>query len=1068
MKTLLALAMTVGIIAGSDAQEQPFRFTGAACATPPPLHCPDADCPSDRVINQGAVVEMKTRRTYFLDYPCDLKSGEKVTFILSLHGAGSYGNWQRHYFPIMDLKDKHRLVIATPNSPTRTWSASDDEYLQNIVEFVTGQLGRERIAAFWLAGHSQGGMTSNRLLRTDYFKNKVDGWLSLSGGRLGGQPGRVSFGNVTPSATAATAGGAAPAISAQAAALTELPSADFSFIYTTGEREIDAKGVPPASAWAAKYGCGARGAAKEIVDTKGGYIYDRSRQKPPNPAWGLLPGSGTAQVMTYGGCRDGRVVADVVRLAKGHTEGLEPHVTDELVRLMLSAKGGKLQQVAAPTSQGSSSPKPSPFATATADKQASSPGQSRALAIEDYYRIKTVGDAQISPNGRWVVYTVSTRVEEDNTNAIETYVAAADGAAAPRRITHESRNVASPRWTDDNLLEYTLNARVDSSVFVGGDRPRQEPAARFKVAIDAPVATPVASTASPTGVLSADGKSRALARDLPRAPVPEIAATEFEKRHAARFNGRTFDWMRFQQDGQDYPTTDPRLRPAAEITVTAADGSNARAWTTLGLRPSNVAWHPNGSTIAFTADENWRSEQTYESPDIYVASPQGAVSRLTNDGYVWSALAYSPDGSFLLAERTFGTGMIIDKKLSHGGSDDLILWPVGPGAGALAKAAGAPINLTESWDLEPNGPRWSADGRYVYFTAEKGGTTHVFRVPARSGATVEQVTTGDRRLGNVTFDKAMTRMSYTVGTYDSPSDVWTARIDGSDERRLTDVHDDLRSDIGITKTERISWKSADGTVIEGFLTLPYGYNRARGSYPLVVFNHGGPHSSVGPGFNFKQQYFAANGYFVLDTNFRSSTGYGDAFKWATWGAWGTKDGQDVIAGVDHVIATYPIDRSRVASMGHSYGGFMTNWLITQYPDRFAAAASGAGISNWISDYGTADIYRTKETEFFGTPWNPDAVKRMVAQSPLMQSGRVRTPTLFVQGEMDQRVPYEESEQMYFALRRQGVPAKMIAYAGQPHGISGHWNNVHRMLNELKWIDGYLKARSNTSDLAKMQ
>src|SRR5688572_18060923 len=141
MKVLLALAMTVAIIAGSDAQEQPFRFTGAACATPPPLHCPDGDCPSDRVINQGAVVEMKTRRTYFLDYPCDLKPGEKVTFILSLHGAGSYGNWQRHYFPIMDLKDKHRLVIATPNSPTRTWSASDDEYLQNIVEFVTARPG---------------------------------------------------------------------------------------------------------------------------------------------------------------------------------------------------------------------------------------------------------------------------------------------------------------------------------------------------------------------------------------------------------------------------------------------------------------------------------------------------------------------------------------------------------------------------------------------------------------------------------------------------------------------------------------------------------------------------------------------------------------------------------------------------------------------------------------------------------------------------------------------------------------------------------------------------------------
>ena len=695
----------------------------------------------------------------------------------------------------------------------------------------------------------------------------------------------------------------------------------------------------------------------------------------------------------------------------------------------------------------------------------------RALTIEDYYKIKTVGDPLISPDGKWVAFTVSTRNEDDNTSAIETYVVPADGAAAPRKITHEGRNVATPRWADDGQLQYSLNARVNSWVFVGGEspRPRPEPSAIYKVAIDTTNATPVIVQAGPGGVLSPDGKLRALARDLPRAPVAEPGGTDFEKRHASRFHGRTFDWMRFQQDGQDYPTPDPRLRPAAEIAVTAADGANARPLTSLGLRPSNVTWHPNGSTIAFTAAENWKNEQQYESPDIYTVSMTGDVKRVTNDGYVWSSLAYSPDGQFLLAERTFGTGMIIEQKLSHGGSDDLLLWPIaGLGAEASAKAAGTAINLTDKWDLEPNAPRWSPDGRYVYFTAEKGGTTHVFRVAARAGAAVEQITTGDRRLGNVTFDKAMTRIAYTVGTYGSPSDVWSARIDGSDEKRLTDLHADLRAEIGITRTERITWKSADGTAIEGFLTYPYGYQKGGGSYPLVVFNHGGPHSSVGPGFNFKQQYFAANGYFVLDTNFRSSTGYGDAFKWATWGAWGTKDGQDVMAGVDYVLANHPVDRARVATMGHSYGGFMTNWLITQYPDRFAAAASGAGISNWLSDYGIADIYRTKETEFFGTPWQPDAIKRMVAQSPLMQAGRVRTPTLFVIGEMDQRVPYPESEQMYFALRRQGVPAKMIAYAGQPHGISGHWNNVHRMLNELKWIDGYLKARANTSNLAKVQ
>jgi pimeloyl-ACP methyl ester carboxylesterase len=361
------LAISASLLAGGTfvcAQDQALRLSGAQCSAPPYLHCPDKDCPGDRVINQGPVVEMKTRRPYFLDYPCDLKKGEKVTLILSLHGGGSYGNWQRHYFPLLDFVDKYRLVVATPNSPIRAWSAVDDEYLQNITTSLIDQLGKENIKAFWLVGHSQGGMTSNRLIRTDFFKDKVDGWLSLSGGRLGGNPGRAASFGVRPAAAAGTTGaapattaprtagtaagtgnaGAANSMTAAMAALRELPAADFSFIYTTGQREIDDKGLPAASEWAAKYSCGPRRAPVEIVDTKAGYVYDSTRQNPPNPAWGLLPAPGKAQVMTYPDCKDGRVVADVVRLDKGHTEGLEPKVTEELINLMLAAKGGKLQQ----------------------------------------------------------------------------------------------------------------------------------------------------------------------------------------------------------------------------------------------------------------------------------------------------------------------------------------------------------------------------------------------------------------------------------------------------------------------------------------------------------------------------------------------------------------------------------------------------------------------------------------------------------------------------------------------------------------------------------------------------
>jgi hypothetical protein len=336
------------------AKKAPLELAGVSCQSPPPLHCPDANCPGQLVIDQGNAVEPKTGRKFFLDYPCNLKRGEKVTFILSLHGAGSYGNWQRHYFPIMDFKEKYRLVIATPNAPPRIWAPTDDEYLQNIVNLVYEQVGEKNIRAFWLVGHSQGGMTSNRLLRTDFFAKRVDGWLSLSGGRLGPTPpipasffagargGAPARGGTSGDGKAAPGpGGRAGALGAAFAALREPPSADFSFIFETGEHELGDQPIPDASPWAARYGCGARIRRADAVDTKPGYVYDSTRQDPGSDAWGRLPRPGTAEIFEYPKCKGGRVVADVVRMGKGHTEGLEPLATEQLVKLMLSAKAAK-------------------------------------------------------------------------------------------------------------------------------------------------------------------------------------------------------------------------------------------------------------------------------------------------------------------------------------------------------------------------------------------------------------------------------------------------------------------------------------------------------------------------------------------------------------------------------------------------------------------------------------------------------------------------------------------------------------------------------------------------------
>ncbi|MBI4476415.1 MAG: S9 family peptidase [Acidobacteria bacterium] len=662
----------------------------------------------------------------------------------------------------------------------------------------------------------------------------------------------------------------------------------------------------------------------------------------------------------------------------------------------------------------------------------------RPLAIEDYYRIQTVGNPQISPNGQWVAFTLSTRIEEDNSTRTETYVVSTTGSSEPRRVVHYGKDVSNPRWAADGSLRYTAD--------------RQQ----WKTDPSNAAAAPLRTESIPNGaVLSPDGKQFAFADERPQSKKDPAYASDFEKRHQERFKGKTFDWKDFQRDGQPFPAPDPHARPAAPIAIQPVGDRGARILFNHDMRADNIVWHPSGALLAFTADSHFRNELLYERPDLWTVTTDGKVTRLTDDLYVYSDLDFSPDGRYLSYVRSFGTNLIIEQKLNHGGSRDLFIRTLD---------GGEPINLTAKWDLEPGDARWSPDGTFVYFTAGIGGESHLFRV-AVPGGNVEQVTRGPRRLGSLAIDKAFKTISYTLGMHATPPDIYVANIDGTNERRLTNLHRGVLSEAALSKADRLRWPSYDGTEIEGWLLFPHGYDPARGPYPLIVTSHGGPHSAVGYSFDFKKQFFAANGYFVLDTNFRSSTGYGDAFKWATWGEWGKKDGEDVASGVDYALKRYPIDPKRVGHTGHSYGGFMTNWVITQYPDKFAAAITGAGISNWISDYGTADIYRTKETEFFGTPWEKEARDRMIKQSPLTYAGNVKTPTLFVHGELDQRVPYEEAEQMYFALKRRGIPAKMIQYEGQPHGIGGHWNNVHRMINELKWWNQYLAAPRKTTTSA---
>jgi pimeloyl-ACP methyl ester carboxylesterase len=281
----------------------------------------------------------KTGRKFYLDDPDDLKPGEKVTVLLNLHGGGSVGAWQRAYFPAVDFKDAYHLVIATPSAatkePARRWvGEADDAHLRNIVEQVFEKYGKDNIARFWLVGHSQGGMTARRLLGEDpFFQDRVDGFLSLSGGRIGAAERAPGFSVPLP-----------PGVKFNFPAFPPPPdiACDLSHIFTTGEHEIAS--LPATSPLAERYGAGPRERRPDIVDSEGGKIHDTTRESYSTKGWGLRPGPGRAEVFVYPNAKGGRVIADIVRIDKGHTEGLEPKVTEELVKLIVSSPGGKVAQ----------------------------------------------------------------------------------------------------------------------------------------------------------------------------------------------------------------------------------------------------------------------------------------------------------------------------------------------------------------------------------------------------------------------------------------------------------------------------------------------------------------------------------------------------------------------------------------------------------------------------------------------------------------------------------------------------------------------------------------------------
>jgi dipeptidyl aminopeptidase/acylaminoacyl peptidase len=674
--------------------------------------------------------------------------------------------------------------------------------------------------------------------------------------------------------------------------------------------------------------------------------------------------------------------------------------------------------------------------------------QSRPLALEDYYRFVSVQTPAMSPDGRWIAFIKTTILEAENRRQNELWIVASDGSAAARRLTDPSLNVSAPRWSPDGrFLAYAVRRR---------DAGSESPAVWFLRAGHLDEQPVQIRGVDGLPIFSPDNKWIAYTKRIAAPRKPQYAS-DGERIINERFKGKAYEWLNYRFDQRGYlpDPRDPEATPPEELFVVAREGGEPRQLSHAGMNVRTPAWRADSGALAFVANAHERDEYIYERADLWTVTLDGKTTRITDDGYNHQSPAWSPDGRTIAVRRELGLSAVIAAKQDHGAPTEIALIPAG---------GGSPRNLTADWDLIPGAPGWSPDGRFIFFSAGIGGSDHLFRIAVGGQSRVEQVTTGERHLDGFSPSGNVATMAYVGQDSAHPDELFVASIDGRGEKRVTSFNDALVKDVEPIAAERIQYRSKDGAQIEGWVMKPRGYDPAR-SWPLVLTIHGGPHGAYGDEFSFEHQLFAANGYLVVYSNPRGSTGYGEKFLWGTWGGWGNLDFDDVIGGVDYARSHYTIDDKRLGVAGYSYGGFLTNWVIT-HTARFAAAVSGAGISNWISDYGTSDIPRTKESEFFGPPWEPRGHETLRKQSPIEYVTSVKTPTLFINGEADARVPIEEAEQMYVALRKLRVPARMVRYPDTYHGGWTPWNTVHRYYEELKWMNRWLTASKTTNTVAR--